>query len=87
MPARADAGVHFLDAPVSGGEAGAIAGKLTIMLGGDTATAERSRPLLGSYARAITHIGPAGAGQLAKMVNQICIAGVLQGARRGADFA
>ena len=82
-----DAGVHFLDAPVSGGEAGAIAGKLTIMLGGDTATAERSRAVLGSYARAITHIGPPGTGQLAKMVNQICIAGVLQGLAEGLDFA
>jgi 3-hydroxyisobutyrate dehydrogenase len=82
-----DAGVAFLDAPVSGGEAGAIAGKLTIMLGGDAGAAERSRPVLGSYARAITHIGPPGAGQLAKMVNQICIAGVLQGLSEGLDFA
>ncbi len=82
-----DAGVHFLDAPVSGGEAGAIAGKLTIMLGGDAATAERSRAVLGCYARAITHVGPSGTGQLAKMVNQICIAGVLQGLAEGLDFA
>ncbi len=82
-----DVGAHFLDAPVSGGEAGAIAGRLTIMLGGDAATAERSRAVLGSYARAITHVGPPGTGQLAKMVNQICIAGVLQGLAEGLDFA
>jgi 3-hydroxyisobutyrate dehydrogenase-like beta-hydroxyacid dehydrogenase len=82
-----DAGMAFLDAPVSGGEAGAVAGKLTIMLGGDAGVAEKSRSVLASYARAITHIGPPGAGQLAKMVNQICIAGVLQGLSEGLDFA
>ncbi len=77
----------FLDAPVSGGQAGAENGQLTIMVGGDGDVVERARPVLDSYARAVTHIGPAGTGQLAKMVNQICIAGLVQGLAEGLHFA
>ena len=79
--------VGFLDAPVSGGQAGAENGQLTIMVGGDEETVARANPVINSYAKAITHIGEAGSGQLAKMVNQICIAGVLQGLSEGLDFA
>ena len=83
----AAAGLGFLDAPVSGGQAGAVNGTLTIMLGGDDAVVREAKPVLASYAKAVTHIGPAGAGQLAKMVNQICIGGILQGLAEGLDFA
>ncbi len=79
--------VGFLDAPLSGGQAGAENGQLTIMVGGDEAVFERARPVMDAYAKAITLIGPAGSGQLAKMVNQICIAGVLQGLSEGLHFA
>ena len=79
--------VGFLDAPLSGGQAGAESGQLTIMVGGDEDVFERARPVMESYAKAITHIGPAGAGQLAKMVNQVCIAGLLQGLSEGLHFA
>jgi 3-hydroxyisobutyrate dehydrogenase-like beta-hydroxyacid dehydrogenase len=79
--------VGFLDAPLSGGQAGAENGALTIMVGGDEAVFDRAQPVMDSYARAITLIGPAGSGQLAKMVNQICIAGVLQGLSEGLHFA
>jgi 3-hydroxyisobutyrate dehydrogenase-like beta-hydroxyacid dehydrogenase len=79
--------VGFLDAPLSGGQAGAENGQLTIMAGGDPAVFERAQPVMDSYARAITLIGPAGSGQLAKMVNQICIAGILQGLSEGLHFA
>jgi 3-hydroxyisobutyrate dehydrogenase-like beta-hydroxyacid dehydrogenase len=79
--------VGFLDAPLSGGQAGAENGQLTIMAGGDDDVFERARPAMESYARAITLIGPAGSGQLAKMVNQICIAGLLQGLSEGLHFA
>ena len=79
--------VGFLDAPLSGGQAGAENGQLTIMLGGDDDVFERARPVMESYAKAITHIGPAGSGQLAKMVNQVCIAGLLQGLSEGLHFA
>src|SRR5690606_34782670 len=72
-------GVGFLDAPVSGGQAGAENGQLTIMIGGDEAVFERMLPVMRSYAKSCTRIGPVGSGQLAKMVNQICIAGILQG--------
>ena len=82
-----DKGVGFLDAPVSGGQAGAENGQLTIMVGGDTDVFERARPVMDCYARAVTLIGPVGAGQLAKMVNQICIAGVVQGLSEGLHFA
>ena len=79
--------VGFLDAPLSGGQAGAENGQLTIMVGGDDDVFERARPVMESYAKAITLIGPAGSGQLAKMVNQVCIAGLLQGLAEGIDFA
>lgn len=85
--AAADRDCGFLDAPVSGGQAGAENGALTIMIGGDEATFERLAPVLDCYARAARLMGPAGAGQLTKMVNQICIAGVLQGLSEGLHFA
>ena len=80
-------GVGFLDAPVSGGESGARGGALTVMCGGDQAVFDRAAPVIGAYARAVTRLGGPGAGQLTKMVNQICIAGVLQGLAEGIDFA
>jgi len=80
-------GIGFLDAPLSGGQAGAENGQLTIMVGGDNNVFERARPVMGCYAKAITLIGPAGHGQMAKMVNQICIAGVVQGVAEGLHFA
>jgi 3-hydroxyisobutyrate dehydrogenase len=80
-------GIAFLDAPVSGGQAGAESGALTVMVGGDEEPFERAKPLIGSYARAVTRIGPAGAGQLTKMVNQIAIAGLLQGLSEAIAFA
>jgi len=80
-------GVQFLDAPVSGGQAGAENGKLTIMVGGDTSSFARAEPVLAHYARAVTLMGPAGAGQLTKMVNQICIAGLVEGLSEGINFA
>lgn len=76
--ACAASGVGFVDAPVSGGQAGAENGALTIMCGGAAAHVEAARPLAMAYARAYTHVGASGAGQLAKMVNQICIAGLVQ---------
>jgi len=79
--------VGFLDAPVSGGQAGAESGQLTVMVGGDEGVFERAAPVIDCYAKAITHIGPVGSGQLAKMVNQICIAGVVQGLSEGLHFA
>ena len=80
-------GVGFVDAPVSGGQAGAENGVLTIMCGGDRKDFARIEATLGVYARAITLMGPAGTGQLTKMVNQICIAGLLQGLAEGMNFA
>ncbi len=80
-------GVDFLDAPVSGGEAGAKAGQLAIMVGGDAGAVQRASPVIGAYARSIRHMGPAGCGQLTKMVNQICIAGVVQGLAEALSFA
>ncbi len=85
--AAEESGAGFLDAPVSGGQAGAENGQLTIMVGGEADTVERARPVLDCYAKAVTHIGPAGAGQLAKAVNQICIAGIVQGLSEGLHFA
>lgn len=79
-------GVHFLDAPVSGGQSGAENGVLTVMVGGDAQAFERARPLIAHFARAVTLIGPSGSGQLAKMVNQICVVGVVQGLAEGIDF-
>lgn len=80
-------GIGFVDAPVSGGESGAQTGQLTIMCGGDFTVYQRVLPVMESYARAIRHMGIAGAGQMTKMVNQICIAGVLQGLAEGLHFA
>lgn len=77
----------FLDAPVSGGQAGAEAGTLTVMAGGEASVFAEAQPIMAAYASNMTLIGPAGAGQLAKMVNQICIAGVLQGLAEGVHFA
>lgn len=79
--------VGFLDAPISGGEAGAVNGKLTIMCGGEQAAYDRALPIMQSYAKAVKLMGPSGAGQLTKMVNQICIAGILQGLSEGVHFA
>jgi 3-hydroxyisobutyrate dehydrogenase-like beta-hydroxyacid dehydrogenase len=79
-------GLGFLDAPVSGGQAGAQNGQLGIMVGGDPAVFERARPVLELYARSCALIGPAGSGQLAKMVNQICVVGVIQGLAEGLNF-
>ncbi|GMV60486.1 MAG: 2-hydroxy-3-oxopropionate reductase [Betaproteobacteria bacterium] len=79
-------GLHFVDAPVSGGQAGAVNGMLTVMCGGDAAAFERIQPVAMAYAKAVTLIGPSGAGQLAKMVNQLCIAGLVQGLSEGINF-
>ena len=79
-------GVAFIDAPVSGGEVGAQKGQLTVMCGGDAAAFERVQPVLMSYAKAVTLLGDSGAGQLAKMVNQICIAGLVQGLSEALAF-
>ena len=84
--AAREAGVHFIDAPVSGGQAGAVNGVLTVMCGGDRAAFERAQPVTMAFARAVTLIGPAGSGQLAKMVNQLCIAGLVQGLAEGINF-
>ncbi|HEY1383637.1 MAG TPA: NAD(P)-dependent oxidoreductase [Dongiaceae bacterium] len=80
-------GLHFLDAPVSGGQAGAENGKLTVMVGGGQADFDRAKPVIDCYARACVLLGPVGSGQLAKMVNQICIAGLVQGLAEGMNFA
>ncbi|MBI3147040.1 MAG: NAD(P)-dependent oxidoreductase [Betaproteobacteria bacterium] len=84
--AAAARGVGFLDAPVSGGQVGAEKGQLTIMVGGEPAVFAQAESILRTYAKAVTLMGPAGAGQLTKMVNQICIAGLLQGLAEGLDF-
>ena len=81
------AGKHFIDAPVSGGQAGAENGKLTIMCGGDQAAFDRVKDVLALYAKAVTLMGASGAGQLTKMVNQICIAGLVQALSEGLAFA
>ena len=80
-------GAGFLDAPVSGGQAGAENGVLTVMVGGDDATFATAQPVMDAFARAVTLMGPVGSGQLTKMVNQICIAGVLQGLAEAYNFA
>lgn len=80
-------GRSFIDAPVSGGQAGAEAGRLTIMCGGSPEAFARAEPVVGAYAQATRLMGPAGAGQLTKMVNQICIAGLVQGLAEGMHFA
>lgn len=85
--AFAEKGARFIDAPVSGGEAGAKAGKLAVMCGGEAAAVERARSIIDAYSSRIVHVGPSGHGQLAKAVNQICIAGLLQGLSEGVHFA
>ena len=79
-------GLGFLDAPVSGGQAGAQGGQLGIMVGGDPATFARAKPVLDLYAASCALIGPTGSGQLCKMVNQICVAGVVQALAEGLNF-
>jgi len=81
------ANIGFVDAPISGGEAGAVNGALTIMCGGDADVYGRCEPIMQAYAKAVKHMGPSGAGQLTKMVNQICIAGTLQGLSEAVHFA
>jgi 3-hydroxyisobutyrate dehydrogenase len=81
------AGFAFIDAPVSGGEAGAVNGKLTIMCGGAPDAYARAEPVMAAYARQQRLLGPSGSGQLTKMVNQICIAGVMQGLAEGFSLA
>jgi 3-hydroxyisobutyrate dehydrogenase len=81
------AGFHFLDAPVSGGQAGAENGTLTVMVGGEQEVFDRAKPVIDAYARMVGLMGPAGNGQLTKMVNQICIAGLVQGLSEGVHFA
>ncbi len=81
-----DRGIGFIDAPVSGGQAGAENGVLTVMCGGDQDVFDRARPVIDCYARAVTLIGEVGSGQLTKMVNQICIAGLVQGLSEGINF-
>ena len=80
-------GLGFLDAPVSGGQVGAQNGTLTVMVGGDAQSFARAEPVMKHYGRAVTHMGPAGNGQLTKMVNQIMIAGLVQGLSEGLNFA
>jgi 3-hydroxyisobutyrate dehydrogenase len=79
-------GVSFLDAPVSGGQSGAENGALTVMVGGDPQAFERAKPIISHFARAVTLMGPSGAGQLTKMVNQICVVGVVEGLAEAIDF-
>lgn len=83
----ADHGIGYVDAPVSGGQQGAINGQLSIFCGGSEADYTRAAPVLATYAKAQAHLGPVGNGQLAKMVNQICVAGVIQGLAEGMHFA
>lgn len=85
--AAAEAGRAFIDAPVSGGQAGAENGQLSVMAGGDAEALARAEPALKAYSKAIKHMGPAGSGQLTKMVNQIAIAGVVQGLAEAVHFA
>ncbi len=84
--AARERGLHFIDAPVSGGQAGAVNGALTVMCGGDPAPFGAIEPVAMAMAKAVTRIGDAGAGQLAKMVNQVCVAGVVQGLAEGIAF-
>jgi 3-hydroxyisobutyrate dehydrogenase len=84
--AAKDGGFGFIDAPVSGGQAGAENGQLTVMCGGDEAVFERAKPVIAAYAKMVGLMGEAGAGQLTKMINQICIAGLVQGLAEGIHF-
>ena len=83
----AERGIGFLDAPVSGGEAGAVNGVLTVMVGGERDVFDRCSGVIDAYARAVTLLGPVGSGQLTKMANQICIAGVVQGLSEALNLA
>jgi 3-hydroxyisobutyrate dehydrogenase len=85
--AAKEVGVSFVDAPVSGGQAGAENGQLVIMCGGDQASYDAAEPVMNSYAKLCKRLGESGAGQLTKMVNQICIAGLVQGLSEGLHFA
>lgn len=85
--AAQERGAYFLDAPVSGGQAGAENGVLTVMVGGESEPFTRAASVIAAYARRVQLLGPAGSGQLAKMVNQICIAGLVQGLAEGLHFA
>lgn len=78
--------IRFIDAPVSGGQAGAVNGLLTVMCGGDAGAFDQTKPVAMAFSRAVTLLGASGSGQLAKMVNQICIAGLLQGLSEGVNF-
>jgi 3-hydroxyisobutyrate dehydrogenase/2-hydroxy-3-oxopropionate reductase len=84
--AAKDKGCAFIDAPVSGGQAGAENGVLTVMCGGEEATFDKAKPVIDAYARMVGLMGPVGAGQLTKMINQICIAGLVQGLAEGIHF-
>lgn len=85
--ASKEKGIGFLDAPVSGGQTGAQSGRLTVMMGGDKPVYDRAESVVEAYAQAVTYMGPSGAGQLTKMVNQICVAGVVQALAEGLVFA
>ena len=84
--AAAGKGIRFIDGPVSGGQAGAENGKLTVMCGGEQGPFDEAQPVMDCYAQAVTLLGPVGSGQLCKMVNQICIAGLVQGLSEGINF-
>ncbi|MCR2441805.1 NAD(P)-binding domain-containing protein, partial [Salmonella enterica] len=79
-------GFHFIDAPVSGGQAGAVNGVLTVMCGADEAVFDKAKPVISAYARSVGLMGAVGNGQLAKMMNQICIAGIVQGLAEAIHF-
>jgi 3-hydroxyisobutyrate dehydrogenase-like beta-hydroxyacid dehydrogenase len=79
-------GIEFIDAPVSGGQAGAENGQLTVMCGGEQAPFDKARPVIDAYAKAVTLIGPPGSGQITKMINQMCIAGIVQGLAEGINL-
>ena len=85
--AAKERGLRFVDGPISGGQTGAEAGALTIMCGGDPSSFKKAKPVMNAYAIAVTLMGPAGAGQLTKMVNQICVAGIVQGLAEALTFA
>jgi 3-hydroxyisobutyrate dehydrogenase-like beta-hydroxyacid dehydrogenase len=85
--AAGEAGISFVDAPISGGQAGAENAQLVVMCGGDAAAYERAEPLIAAYAKLCKRLGESGAGQMTKMVNQICIAGLVQGLAEGLHFA
>ncbi len=84
--AAKEKGVHFIDAPVSGGQAGAEGGVLTVMCGGEQAIFDKAKPVIDAYARMVGLMGPVGSGQLTKMMNQICIAGIVQGLSEAIHF-